>query len=54
MAVDWSEAARIGSVGFGTVFTVLIILAVIIWLTGLVVNKIGIGKDETSEKKKGA
>ena len=54
MVIDWGEAVRIGWIGFGIVFAVLIILAVAIWLTGLVVNKIGIGKDETSNKKKGA
>ena len=49
MAVDWGLAARIGGMGFGTVFAVLIILAVAIWLTGLVIGKIGTSKDETSD-----
>ncbi len=51
MAVDWGFAGQIGGVGFGIVFAVLIILAVAIWLTGLVISKIGTSKDETSEKK---
>ena len=54
MAVDWGLAGQIGGVGFSTVFTVLIILAVAIWLTGLMISKIGSSEDETSDKKKGA
>ncbi len=50
----WAQALQIGGMGFGTVFAVLIILAVAIWLTGLVISKIGIGKEETSDRKKGA
>ncbi len=53
MAVDWSFAGQIGGIGFGLVFAVLIILALAIWLTGLVLGKIGTGKAETSDKKKG-
>ncbi|MFC1978092.1 OadG family protein [Chloroflexota bacterium] len=51
MTVDWGFAGQVGGVGFGIVFTVLIILSVAIWLTGLVVSKIGTSKDGTSEKK---
>ena len=40
-------------IGFGLVFAVLIILALAIWLTGLVLSKIGTGKAEASDKKKG-
>ena len=54
MAVDWGFAGQIGGMGFGIVFAVLIILAVAIWLTGLVISKIGAGKEETSDTKKGA
>ena len=54
MTVDWGVAGQIGGVGFGIVFAVLIILAVAIWLTGLVTSKIGTSKDETSDDKKGA
>ena len=54
MAVDWGFAGQIGGMGFGTVFAVLIILAVAIWLTGLVISKIGTSKDGTSDRKKGA
>ena len=54
MAVDWGFAGQIGGFGFALVFIVLIVLAVAIWLTGLVVNKISTGKDKATEEKKGA
>ena len=54
MAVDWGLARQIGGMGFGIVFAVLIILAVVIWLTGLVIRKIDTNEDETSNRKKGA
>ncbi len=55
MAVDWTwaDAFKIGGFGFGLVFAVLIILAVAIWLVGLVLSKIGASKDEAEDKKKG-
>ncbi|MBL7125232.1 MAG: OadG family protein [Dehalococcoidales bacterium] len=53
MAVDWGFAGQIGGFGFSLVFLVLIILAVAIWLVGLVLNKIGAGKGEAEDKKKG-
>ncbi|MBA7547228.1 hypothetical protein ES705_39635 [subsurface metagenome] len=53
MAVDWGFAGQIGGIGFGLVFAVLIILALAIWLTGLVLGKISTGKAEASDKKKG-
>ena len=54
MTVDWGFAGQIGGVGFGIVFAVLIILAVAIWLTGLVIRRISTDKEETSNNKKGA
>ena len=54
MAIDWGLAGRIGGTGFGIVFAVLIILAIAIWLTGLVISKVGTSKDETGEREKGA
>jgi len=53
MEVPWAEALQVGGIGFGTVFALLIILAVVIWLTGLVLGKISAGKSETDSKKKG-
>jgi len=54
MAVDWGHAGQVGGVGFGIVFAVLIILSVVMWLTGLVLRKIGTGKEPASDDKKGA
>ncbi len=53
MAVDWGFAGQVGGVGFGLVFAVLIILAIAVWLVGLVLRKIGGDKGEAEEKKKG-
>ena len=55
MGVDWGFAGQIGGVGFGMVFALLIILALVIWLTGLVVNKkIDADKNKADDAKKGA
>ena len=53
MTIPWDQAIQVGGVGFGMVFVLLIILAVLIWLTGLVLNKIGTGKSEADDEKKG-
>ncbi len=43
-AVDWGFAGQIGGFGFGLVFVVLIILAVVIWAVGLAVKRAAAGK----------
>ncbi len=53
MAVDWGFAWQVGAVGFSVVFALLIILGVIIWLVGLILNKIGVGKAEAGVERKG-
>ncbi|MFC1981168.1 OadG family protein [Chloroflexota bacterium] len=53
MGIDWVFAVKVGGVGFGMVFVLLIILAMCIWLTGLVVNKTSAVKDKTDDAKKG-
>lgn len=35
MGVNWAQAAKVAGTGFGTVFAMLIILAIIFWLLGL-------------------
>lgn len=50
MTVDWAQAWQIGGFGFGLVFLVLIILAVVIWLAGLVLSRIGVGKGKAADK----
>ena len=54
MGVDWGFAGQVGGVGFGMVFLLLIILAVVIWLVGVVLNRISLAKDKTGNKKEGA
>ena len=54
MAIDWGFAGQIGGIGFGMVFAVLVILAVILWLVGLVMRKIDTGEEDTGDSKKGA
>ena len=54
MVIDWGEAVRIGVVGFGVVFLVLVILSLAIWLTGIVISKIDTSKDVPNDSKKGA
>ena len=48
MAIDWGEAVKVGLVGFGWVFMVLVILAVVIWLSGYIISKIEKPKEETT------
>ncbi len=52
--IDWALAWKIGGIGFGMVFVVLIILAIILWLVGMVFRKIEAGKENTGGDKKGA
>ena len=53
MGVLWGQALQVAGVGFGMVLALLIILAIIIWLTGLVLSKISVAKGEADTKKKG-
>ncbi|UCH42687.1 MAG: OadG family protein [Dehalococcoidales bacterium] len=54
MDVDWGLARQIGGTGFGIVFAVLVILAIVLWLTGLVTGKFSTTKNETTDDQKGA
>ena len=54
MAVDWGFAGQVGGAGFGMVFALLIILAIIIWLTGRLVNKTGETTHKNDDNQKGA
>ena len=53
MGVDWGQAFHIGGVGFGTVFLVLVILAVAISLVAIAVRRISRGKDNANSEHKG-
>lgn len=54
MTVDWGFAGQIGGIGFGMVFAVLLILAIALWLVGLVFRKIDAGKEDAEDTEKGA
>ncbi len=51
--VDWGFAGRIGGIGFGLVFGVLIVLALAMWATGLLLRKFAPVKADVKENKKG-
>ena len=51
MGVDWELAIQIGGAGFGMVFALLIILAIVIWLTGRLVNRSRTGTDSNDDQK---
>ena len=53
MIVDWGRAFEIGSTGFGTVFLVLVILAVAIILIGLAVKRLHRDKDKANSEQRG-
>ena len=53
MAVDWGYALKIGGIGFGVVFLVLIILAVVITIVGLVNKRLEQNKKEKAVQKGG-
>jgi Na+-transporting methylmalonyl-CoA/oxaloacetate decarboxylase gamma subunit len=54
MGIDWGFAGQVGTAGFGMVFVLLIILAVVIWLTGMILNKVSTSKSKTDNTQKGA
>jgi Na+-transporting methylmalonyl-CoA/oxaloacetate decarboxylase gamma subunit len=48
MAVDWGAAGLLAGRGFGTVFLVLVILAVVTWLIGFVFQRIKRKREKAS------
>jgi Na+-transporting methylmalonyl-CoA/oxaloacetate decarboxylase gamma subunit len=54
MGVDWGFAGQIGGAGFGMVFALLIILAVVIWLTGRLVKRNRNTEEKSDDNQKGA
>ena len=44
--IDWDLAVQIAGGGFGMVFLLLIFLAITVWITKLVSDKLGQGKQE--------
>lgn len=51
VAIDWGQAWQISGMGFGLVFLVLAILAIVIWLIGLVMRRMD-GSGETTDENK--
>lgn len=43
--IDWALAIKIAGAGFGTVFLVLIILAVVVWEVSRLIQSLGRGKE---------
>jgi len=54
MGIDWGFAGQVGGAGFGMVFALLIILSVVIWLTGKLVNRGGSTEEKSDDNQKGA
>ncbi|MBG7616854.1 MAG: OadG family protein [Chloroflexi bacterium] len=50
--VDWAEAFEIGGLGFGLVIVVLMILALVMWLMGLLLKRYT-SEEETEAESKG-
>ena len=46
---DWIEAIKVGGFGFLTVFAVLVILAVAVWIQSIVVYRIVHRKDKQKQ-----
>ena len=55
VVIDWGQAVKVGWVGFGWVFMVLVVLAVAIWLSGVIIRRMEKKKEEsaTAETKSG-
>jgi len=51
MDVDWGRALEIGGFGFGLVFGVLTLLAFSMWLSGVVLRKLGFDKEKGEREK---
>ncbi len=54
MEVPWGFAGQVGGAGFGMVFMLLIILAIVIWLTGKLFKGSGSDEEEDDDNQKGA
>ncbi len=47
--IDWGQAVKVGGVGFGWVFMVLVVLAVAIWLSGVIIRKLEKSKEKPAD-----
>ena len=48
MGIDWGLALQVGGIGFGMVFVLLVILALVVQLTGLATTKASGNKNKTN------
>jgi Na+-transporting methylmalonyl-CoA/oxaloacetate decarboxylase gamma subunit len=51
MDIDWVEAWQISGIGFGLVFVILAILAIVTWLFSILLNKKSSTNDEAEARK---
>ena len=51
MGIDWGLAALISGFGFVLVFAVLIMLALAIWLVGVIVGRVATSEAEGGKKE---
>jgi Na+-transporting methylmalonyl-CoA/oxaloacetate decarboxylase gamma subunit len=51
MEIDWGFAVQIGGFGFVLVFAVLIMLALAIWLVGVIVGRVAASKAEGGQER---
>ena len=49
---EWDKVAEIAGGGYGMTFLVLIALALVVWIIGLVLQKISRGKNEDDTETK--
>ena len=49
---DWNLVAKIAGGGFGVTILVLLILAVIAWITGIIIQKFQAKSEETPTERK--
>jgi Na+-transporting methylmalonyl-CoA/oxaloacetate decarboxylase gamma subunit len=51
--IDWSIVVNIAGGGYGITILVLVILSVLAWVMGIVIQKTQAQDEETTEKKEG-
>ncbi len=51
VVIEWAEAWKVSGMGFGLVFLVLALLAIAIWLIGVVLRRMDSGRVETTKKE---
>ena len=52
VAVDWGEAIRVAGVGFGMVIGILAVLAITVWIAGILLHKTTSRSEEKNSQQK--